>query len=235
MAQSQSSVRNRLLRALSPEDFGRLEPYLQQTTLRMRDTLAEANTLLPNAYFLNSGIISLLADLPEDRIEVGMCGREGAVGAAAAFGVTHTAHKLLCQADAELLCIATARLEEAVNKSPSLAATMGRYLQAVTIQVGQTAYANASLNIEARLARWILMTDDRLDSFELPLTHEFLASMLGTRRPGVTTAVHVLEGARMIRAERGVITVTDRAKLEHLASDAYGLAESEYDRFFGSA
>ncbi len=90
--------------------------------------------------------------------------------------------------------------------------------------------SNASLNVEARLARWVLMTHDRVDGFELTLTHDFLATMLGVRRPGVTTATHVLEGAGMIRADRGRITVLDRAKLEELADDSYGMAETEYER-----
>jgi CRP-like cAMP-binding protein len=105
----------------------------------------------------------------------------------------------------------------------------------MTIQISQTAYANASMNVEARLARWVLMTHDRTDGFELSLTHDFLAMMLGIRRPGVTTAIHVLEGTGMIRAERGRIIVLNREKLEELADDAYGMAEAEYERLIGQA
>jgi CRP-like cAMP-binding protein len=235
MAQAQTNIRNRLLRALSPEDFGILQPLLEPAAFKPRESVAEADTMLPYVYFVNSGIISVLADRPGDRIEVGIIGREGLAGAAAAFGAIHTPYKLMCQAEAETFRMNADDLEKATRSRPSLASVVGRYLHYLTIQIGQTAYANASLNIEARLARWVLMTNDRVDSFELPLTHDFLATMLGTRRPGVTTAIHVLEGAGMIRAERGIITVVDRAKLENLASDAYGVAESEYDRLFGSA
>jgi CRP-like cAMP-binding protein len=104
-----------------------------------------------------------------------------------------------------------------------------RYVHAYMVQVSQTAYANAGYDIEARLARWVLITHDRIEVDELSLTHEFLAMMLGTRRSGVTIAVQTLEGNGMIRAQRGRITVLDRAKLRQLAGDAYGLAEREYN------
>jgi CRP-like cAMP-binding protein len=109
-----------------------------------------------------------------------------------------------------------------------------RYVQFLMTQTAQTAYANASFGVESRLARWILMTHDRLKRDDLPLTHEFMSMMLGTRRSSVTTATHVLEGNGLIRATRGVITVRDREKLEELAGDAYGLAEAEYERLFGA-
>ena len=96
--------------------------------------------------------------------------------------------------------------------------------------MAQTANANATFNIEARLARWILMVQDRVDRDELLLTHEFLSMMLGVRRPGVTSATHALEGMGSIRAKRGRITVRDREKLLELAGDAYQVAEDEYGR-----
>jgi CRP-like cAMP-binding protein len=161
-----------------------------------------------------------------------MIGREGVTGAGGAFGAAQHVYAMMCQGDGQAHQIDVGVLRDLVQQSPSIATVMGRYLHCLTLQIGQTAYANASMNIEARLARWVLMTDDRTDGYELSLTHEFMAAMLGARRPGVTTAIHVLEGARMIRAERGVITVTDRGKLEDLASDAYGLAEAEYERLF---
>lgn len=107
---------------------------------------------------------------------------------------------------------------------------LGRYVDSMIIQVGQTVHANADLNLEARLARWILMMHDRLQSDELPLTHDFLAAMLNVRRPGVTTATHILEGAGMIKAKRGRIIVLDREKLMEMAGETYGIAEAEYDR-----
>jgi CRP-like cAMP-binding protein len=233
MAQPQSAVQNRLIRFLPPPDYALLSPFLEPVRFKLRAIVAAADTPLEHAYFINKGIFSLLAQRTDERVEVGMVGPEGIVGAGAGFGAIHTPYMILCQAEAEVLRLDVGALEQVVRQSPSLAAVLGRYLHYLTVQIGQTAYANASLNIEARLARWILTTDDRTEGYELTLTHEFMAVMLGTRRPGVTTAVHVLEGAGMIKAERGVIVIRDRARLEHLASDAYGVAEAEYERLFG--
>jgi CRP-like cAMP-binding protein len=228
-----TSIHNGLLKALSPGDFELLQPHLESVEIGLRELLGKAGAPLRHVFFVENGIVSLLAHTPEDRIEVGMIGREGLVGVAAAFGATHTAHALLCQADGQALRMGAGELRAAAQSSPSLAGLLGRYLYYLTVQTSQTAYSNASMNMEARLARWVLMTHDRTDGFELSLTHDFLASMLGVRRPGVTTATHVLEGAGMIRAERGRITVVNRAKLEELADDAYGLAEAEYERLVG--
>src|SRR3954469_13117595 len=101
-------------------------------------------------------------------------------------------------------------------------------LHALLIQTAETAYANAGFTMEARLARWIVMTDDRLEGGDLPLTHEFLSTMLGVRRPGVTAAIQMLESNGLIRASRGRITVLDRTGLEKAAGDAYGVSKAEY-------
>jgi CRP-like cAMP-binding protein len=230
-----SAVRNRLLKALSPDDFALLQPYLERTDLTLRQMVIEAGEPIQHAHFIEAGIVSLLAQMPHDRIEVGMIGREGMTNVAAAFGAERSPHGMMCQADGQALRISVDALRAAVRQSPALNGLLGRYLYFLTIQTSQTAYANASLNVEARLARWVLMTHDRTDGFELSLTHDFLATMLGVRRPGVTTATHVLEGAGMIRAERGCIIVLDRGKLEELADDAYGMAEAEYERLIGQS
>src|SRR3954451_2014775 len=126
-------------------------------------------------------------------------------------------------------------LRTAMQRSPALHARLLRYAHARMVQTAQTAYANAGFTIEARLARWILMTDDRLEGDELPLTHDFLSMMLGVRRPGVTIAVQTLEGHKLIRAKRGGITVLDRVRLEEVADSAYGVSEAEYASVMGQA
>lgn len=110
---------------------------------------------------------------------------------------------------------------------------MARFAQALSVQVSFTALSNAVHSIDERLARWILLCDDRIASGELAMTHEYMAVMLAVRRPSVTTAIHVLEGNGLIRAERGLITVRNRAMLEEFAGDAYGTAEREYERLLG--
>lgn len=228
MAQpQQSAVRNRLLATLAPEDFNRLAPALEPVPLVLHDVLIAPHRPITQAYFVEDGLVSLVADTREGRIEIGLTGREGFVGVPLALGSETTPHTAIVQAGGEALRIAAGALEEALDASAGLRRVLGRYVQSLIVQVGQTVYANADLTVEGRLARWILMTHDRLEQDDLPLTHEALSKMLGVRRPTVTTATHVLEGAGMIRARRGRITVIDREKLEDLAGSIYGAAEAD--------
>ncbi|MEL6065008.1 MULTISPECIES: Crp/Fnr family transcriptional regulator [unclassified Methylobacterium] len=218
----QSAVRNRLLAALAPEEFGRLAPALELVPLAPHDVLIAPQQPITQAFFVEDGIVSLVADTREARIEIGLTGREGFVGVPLALGAETTPHTAIVQAGGEALRIVAGALEDALDASAGLRRVLGRYVQSLIVQVGQTVYANADLTVEARLARWILMTHDRLEQDELPLTHETLSKMLGVRRPTVTMATHTLEGAGMIRARRGRITVVDRVKLEGLAGAIYG-------------
>lgn len=231
----QSNVRNHLLGVLSPDDFARLSPSLEAISLPLRETLIAPGRRITHAHFVEDGLVSLIADTAGGRIEIGLVGREGLVGVPLVLGTDRTPHVAIVQGALVALRIAAFPLRAALDASPALRGVLGRYVQGLIVQVGQTVYANTDLTIEARLARWILMTQERLETDELPLTHEFLSMMLGVRRPGITTAVHVLEGAGMIRARRGCIIVLDRKKLEDMAGDAYGPAEAERDRLLAEA
>ena len=225
-----ATVRNRLLTALAPEDFALLEPKLERVPLTLQVVLIEAHRPIMHIIFPESGIVSTIANTEEGTIEVGLVGREGFVGIPVLLGADRTPHTSLVQGTGEALQISTEDLLAAIKARPSIFKPLGLYTQSLIVQMGQTAYANATFNIEARLARWVLMTQDRASSNELLLTHDFLATMLGVRRPGVTTATHALEGMGSIRAKRGRITVRDREKLLELAGDAYQVAEDEYER-----
>ncbi|GEL44779.1 cyclic nucleotide-binding protein [Methylorubrum extorquens] len=228
----QSTIRNRLLKVLAPDEFERLAPHLEPMPLAIRRVLIAPNEPITHAMFVEGGVCSLIADTSEGRVEIGMIGYEGFIGVPLLLGTNRSPHMALVQADGVALRIAAPELVEALQVSSALRSVLGRYVQSLIVQVGQTVYANADANLEGRLARWILMTDDRLQGGELPLTHDFLSAMLSVRRPGVTTAVHILEGAGMIQAKRGRITVLDREKLMELAGDTYGPAETEYERLF---
>ena len=231
MAQpQQSTFRNRLLAGLSPEDLDLLHPYLEPVSLELRQMVFEAGQIMDHVTFIERGITSVLADTSEGRFEVGMIGPEGMAGLPVVLGIDHTPHSYMVQAAGEGLRVPAQNLRAAMAESPAMRGRFMRYAHAFTVQVTHTAYANAGFDLEARLARWIVMTQDRLDEEELPLTHEFLSMMLGVRRAGVTTATHVLEGNGLIRAKRGVVTILDREKLEELADNAYGLPEAEYAR-----
>jgi CRP-like cAMP-binding protein len=197
-----------------------------------RELLFRANQKIRHVTFPEQGIASIVADTQEGRFEVGMVGPEGLVGTSVVLGVDRTPHTCMVQAAGEALRIGAAELQAAMNQSATLRTLLLRFVHTFLVQVSQTAYANAGYSIEERLARWLLMTHDRLEHDDMPVTHEFLSVMLGTRRPGVTLAVQMLEGAGVIRATRSQITVRDRAKLEHIAGQSYGFAEKEYSNVF---
>ena len=231
----QYHIRNRLLAVLAQDDFVRLAPAFERVPLLLLETLFDSHRPLTHAYFVERGLISLVADTAEGRIEIGIIGREGMAGVPLVLGTDREAAMGIVQSPGEALRIPAEPLRAALDASPSLRGVLGRYIQSLVVQVGQTAYANAELTIEGRLARWILMAHDRLACDEMQLTHKVLAIMLGVRRPSVTMAAHTLEGAGMIRARRGHITVLDRERLEALAGDTYGLAEAEYERLIAEA
>jgi len=229
---NQSGVRNRLLASLSAEDFALVQPHLESVTLELRQHLFWAEKAITHVTFPESGIASIVADTTEGRFEVGMVGSEGLAGVPIVLGVDRSPHTCLVQGAGEAFRIGAAELQAAMDASRSLRALLLRFAHIFIVQVSQTAYANAGYSIDERLARWLLMTHDRLEQDDMPLTHEFLSIMLGTRRPGVTLAVQVLEGIGAIRATRGRITMRDRGKLEQIAGHSYGFAEKEYSNVF---
>jgi len=205
-----------------------LQPHLEPVSLGLRQWVIETQQPIQHVYFPEHGIVSVLADTSQGRIEVGLIGPEGMAGVPVVLGIDHSPHGYMVQAEGEALRIPAQDLRTALRHSPSLNSAFLRYAHALMVQTAETAYANAGFTIEARLARWILMTDDRLAREDLPLTHDFLSIMLGVRRPGVTIAVQNLESNRLIRAKRGGITVLDRTGLVELAESAYGVSEAEY-------
>jgi len=175
-------------------------------------------------------VSSIINDSHDGKIEVGIIGREGLIGIPVVLGTDRNPFEFFVQIPGHGLRMSAEALTRAMDRSRSLHRHLLRYVQAKSVQAAETAFANANNNVESRLARWILMCHDRVDGDDIPLTHEFMAMMLGIRRAGVTTALHVLEGNGLIRAKRGTVTVRDREKLEEMADDAYGISEAEYER-----
>ena len=235
MAPGRSPRRNRLLAALSAEDHALLEPMLERVPLPLQSLLIAANTPIRQVVFPESGVVSTTVDTAEGRVEIGLIGREGVVGLPVVLGADQVPCNFLVQGAGEGLAIDTADLRAVLARRPSIFKPLGLYTQALMVQIGQTCYANALFDIESRLARWLLMMQDRTGGQDLFLTHEFLSAMLCVRRPGVTVAVHVLEGTGAIRNRRGHIEIRDRDKLLELAGDGYGDAEREYERLMVEA
>ena len=233
---TQKYFRNRLLGAMSVQDFMLLQPHLELVSLHVQQVLVEPSKPIEHVYFLEHGIASVVAISPEgERIEVGNVGREGLVGAAVLNHVTHSPLMTFIQVAGPASRMKADDLLAASESSPTLRRLLMRYAESTVIQMAHTALANGRHTLTQRLARWLLMSQDRLERDEIPLTHEFLSLMLGVRRPGVTEALHLLEGEHIVKAVRGSITILDRAKLEAVASDSYGTPEAEYARLIGNS
>lgn len=229
MAQlTRASVRNRLLTAMSPDDFALVQPHLEPVKLELRTILFRTGEPISHVTFPETGMASIVADIEEGRFEVGMAGWEGLAGVPLLLGVSHTPHTAMIQGPGAGHRISAEHMRPLLEQSATLRSILLRYVHTFIVQVSQTAYANAGYDVQARLARWLLMTHDRAETDELIMTHEFMAIMLGTRRPGVTLALQNLEGSQLIRATRGRVLIRNRAGLEELAGDAYGFAEREY-------
>jgi CRP-like cAMP-binding protein len=231
---TQKYFRNRLLAAMSVQDFMLLQLHLELVLLPVHQVLVEPGKPIEWVYFLEHGIASVVAINPKgERIEVGNVGREGLVGTATLNHVAHSPLLTFMQVAGPASRMRAGALLEAAEASPSLRRLLMRYVESTVIQMAHTALANGRHTLTQRLARWLLMSQDRLERDEIPLTHEFLSLMLGVRRPGVTEALHLLEGEHIVKAVRGSITILDRAKLETVASDSYGIPEAEYTRLIG--
>ncbi|HZA92950.1 MAG TPA: Crp/Fnr family transcriptional regulator, partial [Gemmatimonadales bacterium] len=188
-APAEVSARNSLLARLSPEDFSRLEPQLERVPLPVGTRLIEPDTPIEDVYFLEEGIVSVVAITSQGRrIEAGIIGREGMTGLPILLGTDRSPQECFIQTAGEGLRIRADDLRRAMASSASLHQHLLRFVQAFMIQMGQTALSNGSHVIEKRLARWLLMCHDRVDGDELATTHEFLSLMLGVRRAGVTLA-----------------------------------------------
>lgn len=227
----QADLRNRLLRALPPEDFAALVPMLRPEAIPLRRVLIASNTQITLVHFVEAGIVSVTSDAPSGRVEIGLLGREALVGAAPVLlDDDHSPYTHFVQADGHILTIDVSDLRAEVERRPALRRLLHRYIQTQIIQTAQTAFSNARGGTPTRLARWLLMCHDRGEGDEITVTQEFMSLMLGVERPGVTMAMKVLEKDGLVAKRRGRVQIIDRERLLDLAGDGYGLAESEYAR-----
>jgi CRP-like cAMP-binding protein len=232
----QSRVRNRLLQALEPADYARLAPHLRAMDLPLARCLVAPNEVIGLCVFPESGFVSVATAHGQQRVEIGLVGNEGLVGAAPVLlADAMTPHTHVVQMAGSGLAIAAGSLGRAAAESASLRGRLLAYVQTQLIQLGETAHAHAALNLESRLARWLLMCHDRVEGDELALTHEFLSMMLGVQRAGVTLALQSLEGAGLIRNRRKRVLIRDRAGLEALTHGSYGAPEAAYARLIAPA
>ena len=225
---SDDDVGNRILRGLDPATCKDLVAKMVLVQLRLRDVLHDAGVKISQCYFISSGLISVVSIQPDGRaIEAGLIGNEGFIGLPVIVGYTTSPTRMVVQAEGAAYRCSVTTLRELMRGCPELELRLQRYVQQLAMQTTQFAVCNRLHDIEERLARWILMYHDRLFSDRLPLTHEFLSQMLGTRRASVTEAAAVLRKAGLISYRRGMLTILDRRGLESAACDCYAVVHAQ--------
>ncbi len=190
----------------------------------------EPGAAILDVYFPTSGIVSLLAGV-EDRatLEVGLVGREGMVGLPVFLEVATSGNRAVVQGAGSALRMKATTFRKECQDGGPLPRLLRRYSHSLLTQISQTAVCNRFHPIEARLARWLLMTRDRMGADEFQLTQEFLSNMLGVRREGVNKAASTLQQQGLISYSRGALTILDGARLESLACQCYRIIKEEYD------
>jgi CRP-like cAMP-binding protein len=231
MKRVQHSLGNRLLSALSPADLALLEPF-ETFSLEREEVLFEPGDDVVNVYFPTPGMIaSFVMDLRDGiTAEAAMVGQEGALGGIISQGHKPAYARATVQIGGRALRISTDVLDAAKQRSPALRDHFARYADCLLAQILQTVGCTAVHDYEARLARWLLTLQDRMEGTRLPVTHQLISEMLGVRRSYTTKVVGGLERAGAIQAGRGFVEITDRAQLERRTCECYGYLRRHYER-----
>lgn len=220
---------NKLLSALSPDEYAALQAHLEPVTLGYGEVLFEPGDPIKHVYFPNEALVSLLTLVDRHfALEVGMVGPEGMVGVGLSLGVGITPFRTLVHGAGTALRMTAEVFRQEFLLGPALRREVHLYAHALMVQVAQSAACNRFHFIEARLARWLLMTRDRVNLDHFHLTHELLGHMLGVRRVGVTKAAHELKRRKLIDYVRGNIVIVDGPGLEAAACSCYEVDKKMY-------
>ena len=215
-------IANRLLAALPVKEYRRLLPELEQVTMPFAEVIYEPGDPIRHVYFPNDSIVSLLSVVAErSTLEVSVVGNEGVAGIAAFLGVGTSPNRALVQGAGTAMRMKASMLRKEAERAGPLRRLLQLYTHSLLTQVSQTAACNRFHQVDARLARWLLMTHDRVRSDEFLLTQEFMSNMLGVRREGVNKAAGALQQNKLISYSRGRLRVLDRAGLEAVACECY--------------
>ena len=226
---------NQILAALPRSEYQRIAPHLKPVELIGGQILLEPNEPVHNIYFPQRAMISLVSIMIDgSTTEIGLIGNEGTIGLPAILGGRSTTSHSIVQISGTALQISADIIRQEFLRQKKLHQLLLLYTQALLTQVSQSAACNRQHNIEARLARWLLSVQDCVLQNELPLTQEFIANMLGTRRSGVTVAAGILQQAGIISYSRGKIKILNQKALEETACECYRLVQSEFIRLLGS-
>lgn len=214
---------------LPAEELQRFSARLEPVKLSIKNVLFGNGAPVTAVYFVEAGVVSLITLLEDGtRIEVGIAGVEGIVGLPLLLGAETSPVEAMVQVEGEALRLPAAGFRQALAEAPSLMGLLLRYVDSFGVQVSQTAACNSRHQIEQRLARWLLMTRDRLDTDSFQMTQEFMSTLLGVRRPGVTLALGALQRAGLVRHQRGVVELLDPAGLEAAACECHGVVSQRF-------
>jgi CRP-like cAMP-binding protein len=226
--------RNRVLKLLAPTELERLSPALEPVRLEFKEALYEQDTPITHLYFLDSGVVSMVTDSDGQTVETGTVGREGMVGLSAFFGMPNANGRTFCQIPGEGHRLSAEDFHAEMGRGSSLERILLRYANALMSMLSRGAACNAAHSLEQRMCRWLLMTHDRVDTDDFPLTQEFLALMLGVRRPTVSLAGSVLQRAGLIKYSRGRIAILDRKGLEQSSCECYAVVRKHFETALGT-
>ena len=222
------AVGNAILHNLPRREFAQIFPSLEFVRLKLHQVLHEAGETIRSGYFLNNGLGSVLTTQPDGKtVEVGLIGNEGFVGYSVVFGFKSSGLRVITQGDGTAYRVDTDTLLRILPQCPELEKRIQRFALMLGMQSTQLAACNRLHDVGERLARWLLMSHDRIGEPTLPLTQDFLSQMLGTRRASVTVAAGTLQKAGMIRYSRGSVGILDRSKLEAAACECYQVIERQ--------
>jgi CRP-like cAMP-binding protein len=223
---SGKAVTNKILLTIPDDEYTAIRPHLEYLALERHNSLHEPNETPRFVYFPNSGLLSLVVVTSDGRtVEAGIVGREGIVGLASAVGLSRNPLREVVQIAGDGFRMGIVALQNAVKSMPRLQISLSRYAVLHGLQVSQTAACNRLHAAAQRLARWLLMTQDRVDAGVLGITHDFLATMLGTDRPSITVAACNLQSKQLIEYSRGAVKIVNRKKLENFACECYGVVQ----------
>jgi CRP-like cAMP-binding protein len=224
---------NRFLATLPPHDFSLLAPHLRTLALERGAMLHDVGEQIEHVYFPHTGMVSLVAVMRSGTtVETAAVGRAGAIGVSAGLGASTALARAIVQLPGTAAWLSASHFHAAAVQSQAIRDLIVRYNDLLLAQVQQSVACNALHALEARLCRWLLQTHDCTDGNIIPLTQEFLGQMLGVRRTTVTIAARLLQGAGLIRYRRGHIQILDRAALEEIACECYGVVRQNANKVF---
>ncbi len=219
-------VSNRILLTLPDNEYRAIRPSLEFLAMPHHRSLYEPNRKIEYVYFPNRGLISLVIVMADGKtVEVAVLGREGVAGVPSIFGLDRSPIREVVQITGDGFRIKVNAFRRVLASSPAFQVLLGHYSVVLALQISQTAACNRLHDIERRLARWLLMAQDRVDSGSVAMTHDFLATMLGTDRPSVSVAAANLQRKEMIDYTRGSVKILNRKELEKSACECYQIIQ----------